>query len=112
MKQSTTYIPLEQILKGPVMTEKAMQQAENGKQVMYVHPQASKDQIKHAIKTFYGADVRVTIIKNPEKYRVRSKFGPTRKRLPRKKAVLTPVNGTFDVMAPLKKPAKQSSSSK
>jgi large subunit ribosomal protein L23 len=45
------------ILKRPLVTEKSMRAKEKGKYVFEVAKEASKKQIKHAVKEIFGADV-------------------------------------------------------
>lgn len=79
---------------GPVVTEKAMMLAEHGKYVLFIHSDASKEDVKRAVKEFYGAEVTgVQIIKMPSKMRMRGRMGPQIKRKPRKKAIITLKDG-------------------
>lgn len=111
---------LSYVIKGPVITEKSMKLSEHNQYVLRVHDDATKDEIKSAVKKFFGVDASdVKIIHLPKKIRVRSAHGPQTKRKPRKKAIICLPEGTsFDILkfapvakAPKKKGDKESSNS-
>jgi large subunit ribosomal protein L23 len=78
------------VILGPVVTEKSMKLLESNQTVILVHPDANKTEVKQAVEKFYGIKpTGVQMIKMPEKYRTRGKFGPQRKRKPRKKAIVS-----------------------
>ena len=69
----------EDILIEPVLSEKATQLREEGKYVFKVHPDASKIQIKEAVRTLYGVKVVDCTVMNVfgKIKRVRTKPGRT-----------------------------------
>jgi len=78
-----------EVLKNPVVTEKATKLAEKMAYMFYVHPGATKIDVKMAIKELYGQDVaKVWVIKNPAKYRLMRRV-VTNKRDAIKKVVIT-----------------------
>lgn len=91
---------ISQVLLGPAVTEKSVNLAENNQHVLHVHSDASKTDIKNAIKKFYDIDVQeVKIIKMPTKSRVRGRFGPQIKRKAKKKAIVCLKSGvSFDLL--------------
>ncbi len=77
-----------EIIKAPVVTEKAAVEAENNKYSFYVDPKANKTEIKLAIEKLFNVkvlDVR-TINVHPRKKRVGRYTGLTNRR---KKAIVT-----------------------
>ena len=86
----------------PLMTEKSMSLLENQCYAFYVHPQATKTQIKEAVeKLFSGTKVaRVnTLVTHPKKRHRRSQeqsFRPGRT-VKRKKALVTLAPGSSDI---------------
>ncbi|MEW5692984.1 MAG: 50S ribosomal protein L23 [Candidatus Hydrogenedentota bacterium] len=77
----------EDIIIEPVQTEKAVINREKSIYTFYVHSQATKGQIKEAIKKLFLVDARkINIIKKPAKVRrLRGRAGYTRER---RKAVI------------------------
>ncbi len=45
---------LEEVIKQPVLTEKAMENQENGCYLFWVLPKANKEQIKRAVEKLFG----------------------------------------------------------
>ncbi len=89
---------LTSVILGPVVTEKAMALAEKNQHVLFITKGATKDDVKSAVKKFFGVSATsVNIIKMPEKIRVRGARGATPKRKPRVKAIITlSVGQSFD----------------
>jgi len=86
------------IILKPLMTEKSMSLLESNTYSFYVHPKATKTQIKEAVeKLFAGTKVeRVnTMITNPKK-RQRRGFLPG-KTVQRKKAIVTLTPGSSQI---------------
>ncbi len=80
---------LNQVLKDPVTTEKSTMLSDKGKYVFIIDKNATKVDVKNAVKSIYGADVEkvtVTPIRPKTRYMGRSIFV---KRKPMKKAVFT-----------------------
>ncbi|MCF7906220.1 50S ribosomal protein L23 [Candidatus Gracilibacteria bacterium] len=92
-------IPLDNVLVGPVVTEKTV--AQKGKFSFLVQEKASKKEIKGAIERFYGVKVaQVNTSQIPEKFRLVKRGVKARKRAPLKKAVVTlQEGGTLDFNA-------------
>ena len=88
------------ILLAPVQTEKTVKELV-GKYVFLIAPSASKEDVKLAIKEFYGADVvKVNIIKLPAKTKVIGRGTIASRRAAQKKAVVTLKEGqTLDFNA-------------
>ena len=90
------------IILKPLMTEKSMNLLENKCYAFYVHPKATKTQIKEAVeKLFSGTKVaRVnTLLTHPKKRHRRSQeqgFRPGRT-VKRKKALVTLAPGSSDI---------------
>ncbi len=100
---------LSHVILGPVVTEKSMNVVDKtGQHTIYIHADATKDDVKSAVKKFFGAKVSgVQIIKLPIKIRVRGKHGPQIKRKVRKKAVVRLAEGqTLDLLKPASAPKK------
>jgi large subunit ribosomal protein L23 len=102
---------LSYVIVGPVVTEKSMKTVDSiGAHSLYVHSDATKDDVKSALKKFYGVHVSgVTITKLPTKTRVRGRHGPQIKRKTRKKAIVRlQKNESLDLLklAPLPKQKK------
>lgn len=101
------------VILGPVITEKAVQIAEkNNQHTLYIHTDATKDDVKNALKKFFGVEAdSIKIVKLHHKIRVRSKYGPQVKRKQRKKAIVCLKEGkSFDLLklAPAPKAPKAS----
>lgn len=81
---------MSQVIIRPVVTEKSVQVAEkNNQHTLYVHADATKDDVKTALKKYFGVNAAsIKMVKMPQKIRVRSKYGPQVKRKPRKKAIV------------------------
>lgn len=78
-----------EVLKNPVVTEKATKLAEKMAYMFYIHPKATKVDVKMAIKELYGMDVaKVQVVKNPAKTRIMRRL-LTNKRDEVKKVVIT-----------------------
>lgn len=89
------------VILGPVVTEKSVQIAEkNNQHTLYIHADATKDDVKNALKKFFDVEVSdVKIVKLHHKIRMRSKHGPQVKRKQRKKAIVCLKEGTsFDLL--------------
>ena len=83
-------IPIQDVLTQPIQTEKSVSGESAGKYSFLVHPEASKTDVKKALKEFYGAEVvKVNISKLPEKTRLMGRGKLIRKRGELKKAVVT-----------------------
>ena len=91
---------LTDVLLAPVQTEKTVKVL-TGKYVFLIAPGASKEDVKLAIKEFYGSDVeKVNIIKLPAKTRMIGRGTEALKRAAQKKAVVTLKEGqTLDFNA-------------
>lgn len=101
---------LTHVILGPVNTEKSVVLAEDGQHVIYVHMDATKEDVRSAAKKFFAIDITdVRMIKMPEKFRVRGKFGQQVKRKRRKKAIVRVRDGkNFDLLSIVsKKTAKK-----
>ncbi len=87
-----------QIIKKPIITEKAIKQGEKGKYAFYVSARATKIGIKQSIKDLYGVEVdTVRIITMPVKTRAYGRKTII-KRKKMKKAIVTLKDGkTIDV---------------
>ena len=86
------------IILKPLMTEKSMNMMENKRYAFFVHPDATKTQIKEAVeKMFEGTKVESvnTMISHPKK-RQRRGFAPGRT-IKRKKAYVTLTSGSRDI---------------
>lgn len=87
------------VLVKPVQTEKT--QSQGGKYTFVVHNEASKIEVKAAIKKFYGVDVvKVNMINLPEKTKTinRGKLA-TRRKASRKAVVTTEGSQVIDFNA-------------
>ena len=85
-------LPLGDVLVQPVVTEKS--QSQTGKSAFVVHKDATKGDVKNAVKEFYGAEVeKVNISVLPEKDRVVGRGKVITKRSEIKKAVVTLKDG-------------------
>lgn len=86
------------VIDKPLMTEKSMSLTEDGKYTFYVHPQATKTQIKEAVeKMFDGVKVEKvnTLLTTPKK-RHRRGFAPG-KTVRRKKAIVSLAPGSSEI---------------
>ena len=84
--------PATEIILSPVLSEKSMDIASQGKYVFMVDERATKIEIKHAIKELYGVTVTdVNIVKLPRK----PKYGRRRRYYTKRriKAVVTLASG-------------------
>ncbi len=102
---------LSYVILGPVVTEKSMHTVDKtGQHTVYIHADATKIDVKSAIKKFFGAGVSsVQIIKLPIKIRVRGKNGPQIKRKVRKKAIIRLNEGhTLDLLKLASEPKEKS----
>ncbi len=104
---------LTQVITGPVVTEKAMRHSENNQVVLHIHSDATKTDVKSALKKYFSVEADgVRIVYMPVKIRVRGKHGPQAKRKPKKKAIISLKKGqSFDILkmagTATKKPAKK-----
>ncbi len=94
---------MKEIIRRPVITEKATQLGELGQYVFEVDPKANKIEIKNAVQTVFEVDVvsvRTTRVKGKIKSRF-TKKGIMRGKAPlRKKAYVTLKKGqTIDIVA-------------
>lgn len=87
------------VLRKPVVTEKTV--AQKGKYTFQVAIDATKENVKSAVKEFYGVTVeKVNIVHLPEKTRLLRRGNEARKRAPFKKAIITLKKGeTIDFNA-------------
>jgi len=86
------------IIQKPLMTEKSMEMLENNKYSFYVHPKATKSQIKEAVeKLFAGTKVESvnTMMTHPKK-RQRRGYLPG-KTVERKKAIVKLTPGSSQI---------------
>ncbi len=90
---------ISQILISPVVTEKAFAAQEKGKYAFRVNKDATKTQVKEAVKTFYGISPKsVNIVLTIPKYRIAGRGKVIRKRAVEKRAIVTlPKGKTMDV---------------
>jgi large subunit ribosomal protein L23 len=92
------------VLLRPLVTEKAMRELERGKYMMFVHPQATRSQVKEAVeKMFDGVKVAKvnTLMTNPKKRHRRNARGKQGYKpgqtVRRKKAIVTLAPGSNDI---------------
>ena len=92
-------IKLTDVLVQPIETEKTHTQ--KGKYTFLVHPKATKEDVKKAVKEFYGVEVvKVNMVNLPEKTRIIGRGRLMTKRRPSRKAVVTLKEGaTLDFNA-------------
>ena len=86
------------IIDKPLMTEKSMSLTEQGKYTFYVHPKATKIQIKEAVeKMFEGVKVKSvhTMLTHPKKRRRRD-YAPGRTTI-KKKAIVALKPGSREI---------------
>jgi len=105
---------LETILKIPVVTEKAVSGSSARKYTFYVDKQATKIDVKKAVKKLYGVDVMsVRIAWTMPKYRIGKGRRLMEKRSKRKKAIVTLYEGdSIDQNTFSKKAAKKTTAKK
>jgi large subunit ribosomal protein L23 len=86
------------IIDKPLMTEKSMRLTEESKYTFYVHPQATKTQIKEAVeKMFEGVKVaKVNTMLSTPKRRQRRGFAPG-KTVRKKKAIVSLTPGSREI---------------
>ena len=86
------------VLEKPLMTEKSMSLTEASKYTFFVHPQATKTQIKEAVeKMFDGVKVaNVNTMLAKPKHRHRRGFAPG-KTVKRKKAIVSLAPGSKEI---------------
>jgi large subunit ribosomal protein L23 len=78
-----------EVIKYPIVTEKATKLAEKMAYMFAIHSKATKIDVKMAIKELYGHDVaKVQIVKNPVKTRIMRR-ALTNRRDALKKAIIT-----------------------
>ncbi|MFA6024175.1 MAG: 50S ribosomal protein L23 [Candidatus Gracilibacteria bacterium] len=81
---------LSQTLIRPVLTEKSTHQETAGKYTFMVHDDATKVDIKNALRTLYGVQVeKVNILHGLPKYRMGKSRKPMEKRASVKRAIIT-----------------------
>ena len=86
-------IAIQDVLIQPIVTEKTV--AAKDKFCFSVHADATKKDIKAALKDFYGIEVlNVNITNLPEKFKLVAQGKLARKRAPLKKATVTLKKGT------------------
>jgi large subunit ribosomal protein L23 len=79
--------PHDTILR-PVVSEKAVVAIEDGKYAFFVHPKASRTQIKDAVERVFGVDVlKINMLNVRGKVKTMGRFRGTRPA--RKKAIVT-----------------------
>jgi large subunit ribosomal protein L23 len=88
------------VLIEPVNTEKTVTTL-HGKYVFLVHQDATKADVKAAVKEFYGVDIeKINMVNIPEKTRVAGRGIVVRKRKSLRKAIVTlPKGKTLDFNA-------------
>lgn len=85
---------IENILLGPVVTEKSVTGQEGGVYTFWVHPEATKIDVKNAFLELYGRDVSsVRIVKLPKKVRLVGRGRVMTKRRAKKKAYVQLADG-------------------
>jgi len=86
------------IIEKPLMTEKSMMLTEDGKYSFYVHPKATKNQIKEAVeKMFEGVKVKqVNTLRTHAKRRQRRGFAAG-KTVEKKKAIVSLAPGSSEI---------------
>ena len=86
------------IIEKPLMTEKSMRMMESKRYAFFVHPSATKTQIKEAVeKMFAGTKVEsVNTMRSHPKKRQRRGFLPGRS-VERKKAIVTLTSGSKEI---------------
>ncbi|MCF7917672.1 50S ribosomal protein L23 [Candidatus Gracilibacteria bacterium] len=86
-------IALESVLVRPVVTEKTV--AMKDKFTFIIHSSATKNDVRNALKEFYGiSPITVHISVLPEKSRVMGRGRSLKKRAETKKAIITLLPGT------------------
>ena len=81
-----------EVVKAPVLSEKAVMEIENGKYSFYVAPKANRTQIKEAIEDVFDVNVvKINLIN--VKGKVKSLGRYSGKRPARKKAIVTLLDG-------------------
>lgn len=92
---------VEKIIQGPVITEKSVQSQENGIHVFWVHPDATKVDVKMAFHVLYGRDVKsVKISTLPRKERIVGRGKVMTKRKEKRKAFVRFTDGKpFEVLS-------------
>lgn len=81
---------LSQIIIRPVLTEKSASQEVANKMTFVVHADATKVDVKNAIKTLYGVSVaKVNVLPTLPKYRIGKGRMPLEKRQRSRRAIVT-----------------------
>ena len=81
---------LSQIFVKPVLTEKSVHQESTGKYTFVVHEDATKVDVKNALRALYGVNVaKVNILHGLPKYRMGRGRKPMEKRETTKRAIIT-----------------------
>ena len=93
-------VKLSTVLFSPISTEKTVA-SEETKYCFLVHPDCNKQEIKKALKMFYGVEIiKVNIVKNPAKKKLIARGQSVNKRKQIKKAIVTVKKGvTLDFNA-------------
>lgn len=82
----------------PVITEKTMDQMGFNKYTFYVHPEATKTQVREAVeKMFNGTEVKKVNIMNVSGKKKRQGYAKFGKRKDRKKAIVTLTETSEDI---------------
>ncbi len=83
-------ISLKDVIKSPILTEKALIDQAKGKYHLWVHPEATKGQIDRAFQELFSItplSINTTTLKGKEKFNHRTRS--TTRRPIRKKAIIT-----------------------
>ncbi len=83
-------ISLKDVIKGPILTEKALADQTVGKYHLWVHPEATKGQVANACQEIFSitpVSINTGTLKGKEKFNFRTR--KTVKKPLRKKAILT-----------------------
>lgn len=90
---------VQDILKNPVVTEKALDAGKRNAYVFDVHPLANKSQIQEAVETLFNVEVDTikTLIRKGKVRRVGRKM-KTKKLPDIKKAIITLKKGSIDLV--------------
>lgn len=81
---------ISHVLIKALLTEKTVKGTANGKYTFQIHEEATKVDVKQALKSLYGADViKVNILKGYPKYKWGKGKRPVQKRGMTRKAIIT-----------------------
>lgn len=83
------------VIKGICVSEKSLNASEKlNKHILVINKEATKIDVKNALKFFYNVDrCDVNITKSRKKFRVRTKHGKQVKKLDSKRAIVTMKDG-------------------